>query len=142
MWLPPTEWKGFRGIARREKKLTRMVNQAKLKSFRTAPRFKYGFEVPRDYEHALRLDKQSGTDRWQKATDLELSQIDEYKTFEDKGHKSKVGPPKGYKKINSRHDVVKLPSCAAKGTPGTSQAYLQIPRQDAARGGSFPNRRT
>jgi len=42
-------WRRFCHLAKRQKKLFRMVNQAKLKSFRTAPRYKYGYEVPRDY---------------------------------------------------------------------------------------------
>ena len=50
-------WKRFKHIAKLEKKFTRMVNQAKLRSYNTAPRYKYGFEVPRTYEQALRLDK-------------------------------------------------------------------------------------
>jgi hypothetical protein len=89
-------WKRFKGIARREKKYLRMVNQAKLRSYNTAPRYKYGHEVPRDYKHAMRLDERNGNKRWQEAIDLELSQIDEYETFEDKG---KSPPPAGYKKI-------------------------------------------
>jgi hypothetical protein len=44
-------WKRLKQIAKREKVFTRMVNQAKLKSYNTAPRYKYGFEVPRTYEH-------------------------------------------------------------------------------------------
>jgi hypothetical protein len=52
--------KRFKQIAKREKKFTRMVNQAKLRSYNTAPRYKYGFQVPRTYEQALRLDKQNG----------------------------------------------------------------------------------
>jgi len=39
-------WKQFKGIAKHEKKLLRMVNQAKLHSYRTAPKYKYGYEVP------------------------------------------------------------------------------------------------
>jgi predicted NAD-dependent protein-ADP-ribosyltransferase YbiA (DUF1768 family) len=31
-------WKHFRHIAKNEKKFTRMINQAKLKSFNTAPK--------------------------------------------------------------------------------------------------------
>ncbi len=47
----------------------------------------------------MRLDERNGNKRWREATDLELKQIDDYQTFEDHGHKSKVGPPDGYKKI-------------------------------------------
>jgi hypothetical protein len=50
-------WKRFRQIAKREKVFTCMVNQAKLRSYNTAPRYKYGFEGPRTYEKSLRLDK-------------------------------------------------------------------------------------
>ena len=39
-------WKRFKRIAKREKMLLRMTNQAKLRSYRTAPRYMYGFEVP------------------------------------------------------------------------------------------------
>ena len=53
-------WKRFKGIAKRQQKLLRMVNQAKLRSFRTAPRYKYGYEIPRDYEHAKQLDARNG----------------------------------------------------------------------------------
>jgi hypothetical protein len=47
-------WKQFRNLARRQKKLFRMANQAKLCSFRTAPKYMYGIEIPRDYQHALK----------------------------------------------------------------------------------------
>jgi hypothetical protein len=46
-------WKRFKGIAKRQKKLFRMANQAKLRSFRTAPKYMYGFEVPQNYAQAL-----------------------------------------------------------------------------------------
>ena len=90
-------WKRFKSIAKRQKKLLRMANQAKLRSYRTAPKYKYGFEVPRDYQHALQLDKKTGTDRWKEATKLELAQIDEYDVFMDLG--LNAPPPDGYKKI-------------------------------------------
>ena len=54
-------WKRFKSIAKRQKKLFRMANQAKLRSFRMAPKYKYGFEIPRDYKHAMELDKKNGT---------------------------------------------------------------------------------
>jgi hypothetical protein len=46
-------WKRLKQIAKQAKTFTRMVNQAKLRSYNTAPRYKYGFEVPRTYEQAL-----------------------------------------------------------------------------------------
>ena len=46
-------WKRFKRIAKREKLLNRLVNQAKLRSYRTSPKYKYGFEVPHDYKHSI-----------------------------------------------------------------------------------------
>jgi hypothetical protein len=76
-----------------------MVNKAQLRSYNTAPRYKYGFEVPRTYEQALRLDKKNGNTLWEDVATLELTQIDDYTTFIDKGHHTIVKPPAGYKKI-------------------------------------------
>eukprot|EP00980_Cylindrotheca_fusiformis_P001082 scaffold304_cov98-Cylindrotheca_fusiformis.AAC.2 len=39
-------WKRFKRIAQRSKKLLRMVNQSKLRSYKTSKKFMYGFEVP------------------------------------------------------------------------------------------------
>ncbi len=39
-------WKQFKGIAKHEKKLLQMVSQAKLHSHCTAPKYRYGYEVP------------------------------------------------------------------------------------------------
>jgi len=92
-------WKQFKAIAKRQKKFTRMVNQAKLRSFNTAPKFKNGFEIPKTYEQAVRLDERNGNTRWQDATKTEFTSIDEYHTFIDKGHHTKAAIPTGYKKI-------------------------------------------
>jgi hypothetical protein len=75
-----------------------MVNQAKLRSYRTAPKYQYGFEVPKDYyQHAIRLDEKAGNTKWQDSTKLEMAQLDNYDTLKDYGHSGK--PPDGYKKI-------------------------------------------
>jgi hypothetical protein len=71
-----------------------MVNQAKLRSFRTAPRYKYGYEIPKNFEHAKKLDAQNGDTQWCDATALELAQVHEYNTFKDLGYKG--DPPKGF----------------------------------------------
>jgi hypothetical protein len=90
-------WKRFKGIAKRHKKLLRMVNQVKLRSFRTAPRYMYGYEVPKNYEHAVELDKRNGNTKWQDCTKLEMDQLHEYSVFKDHGYKASA--PDGYKKI-------------------------------------------
>jgi len=52
-----------------------MANQAKLWSNRMAPRYKYGYEVPCNYNHAVELDKCNGNTKWQDSTALEMSQL-------------------------------------------------------------------
>jgi hypothetical protein len=90
-------WKRFRKLARCQKKLFHMANQAKLRSFRTAPKYMYGVEIPRDYQHALELNQRNGNTLWQDCTALELAQLKEYRAFKDVGFGA--APPDGYKKI-------------------------------------------
>jgi hypothetical protein len=71
-------WKRFKSLAKRKKKMFRMINQAKLRSFRTSPKFKYGYEVPRDYNHAMELDKRNGNAKWADATCLEMELLESY----------------------------------------------------------------
>ena len=92
-------WKHFKSIAKWEQKFTCMINQSKLHSYCTAPRFKYGYEVPKTYADALKLDSQAGNHKWEESTKAEMEQLDEYKTFKDHGYKGK--PPIGYKKIRT-----------------------------------------
>jgi hypothetical protein len=73
-------------IAKQEKSFTPIVSKAKLRSYNTAPHYKYGFKVPRMYEQALCLDKRVGNTLWGDATILELTQISDYNTFINKGH--------------------------------------------------------
>jgi hypothetical protein len=66
-------WKCFKHIAKNEKTFTHMVNQAKFKSFNTAPKYKYGYEIPRTSEQAKCLDQRNGnTILWGNAALLEL----------------------------------------------------------------------
>jgi hypothetical protein len=91
-------WKRFMSIAKRQQKLLHMVNQAKLRSYRTAPKYQYRFKVPKDYQHAVRLDEKAENTKWQDSTKLEMAQLDDYDKFkEDYGHSGR--PPNGYKKI-------------------------------------------
>jgi hypothetical protein len=98
-------WKRFKSIARRQQHMFCMANQAKLRSFHLAPKYKYGFEIPRDYNHAIELDEKHGTTRWVDATSLEMVQLDDYNCFHDQG--KGVNIPKGFKKIcvHLIHDV-------------------------------------
>ena len=92
-------WKRFKTIAKRQKNFVRFVNQTKLQAYNSAPRYKYGFEVPRNYMHAMRLDEKNKNDKWAEAIRLELSMIDQYQVFTDNGHHTKTKIPDGHKKI-------------------------------------------
>jgi hypothetical protein len=92
-------WKRFKGIAKREKKMLHMVNQSRIKATRNAPRYKFGYRIPRNYDEAMQFDLKNGNTLWREATDLEMSQLAEYDTFRDLGHKDTAPPPTGYKKI-------------------------------------------
>ena len=54
--LDEPDWKRFKGIAKRDKKMPRQVNQENVQSFGSTPKYQYGYEVPQDYVHAMRLD--------------------------------------------------------------------------------------
>ncbi len=76
-----------------------MVRQAKLRSYKYSPKYSYGFEIPKDYEHAVELDRKNKNTRWQDCTNLELEQLNEYSCFIDRGKFTKVAD--GYKKIRT-----------------------------------------
>jgi hypothetical protein len=94
-------WKRFKGIAKREKKMLRMVNQSHIKVTRNAPRYKFGYHIPRNYNEAMQFDLKNGNTLWREANDLEMSQLAEYDTFSDLGHKDTAPPLTGYKKIRT-----------------------------------------
>lgn len=90
-------WKRCKRYVSNQKKLSRMINQARLKSNRTRPVYKYGFQVPRNHNEALKIDEKSGKTLWQDAEKLEVDQLFEYATFEDQG--LQVPVPDGYTNI-------------------------------------------
>jgi hypothetical protein len=94
-------WKRFKGIVKREKKMLHMVNQSRIKATRNTPRYKFGYHIPRSYNEAMQFDLKNGNTLWQEATDLEMSQLAEYNTFRDLGHKDTASPPTAYKKIRT-----------------------------------------
>jgi hypothetical protein len=90
-------WKRFHSLAKRAKQILRMVNQSKLRSYKTCKKYMYGFEIRRGYEDAIRLDRLHGNHKWQSATKLEMDQLHVYNTFYDKG--IRTSPRKEFKKI-------------------------------------------
>ena len=92
-------WKRFKRIAKNERKLARFINQAKLRSKRETKRYKFGFEVPKSPQDALRIDQENGNTMWRDSMALELSQLMDYETFKDYGYGDKR--PAGYKRIRT-----------------------------------------
>ena len=90
-------WKRFKSIAKSEKKLTRMLNQAKLKSFRREPTYQFGHKIPRSTPEAIRFDEENKNTFWQDAMAFEMAQLQEFKTFTDLGKDAK--PPPDHLKI-------------------------------------------
>ena len=58
----------FKHIATHQKTLTRAINQTKIRTVRRSATYQFGYLIPRDYKHALELDKLNGNNRWYDAT--------------------------------------------------------------------------
>ena len=101
--LDTTGWKHLKRYAKTSRRLIRAVKQSRIRQVRASVRYQHGFQVPKDYNDAMRLDKENGNTHWQDAMDLELTQIHEYKVFKDTGkakfHNGKVVTPDGFQKI-------------------------------------------
>jgi len=80
-------WKlpGLKKMAKTQKKLIRMANEAKLHSFHSEPVCMHGFQVPRNHAKALELDRVNGNTVWIDDEATEPGQIDEHESFIDKG---------------------------------------------------------
>ena len=94
-------WKRFRNLAKREKHFLRQVKQAKLRSYRSAPKYKFGYQIPRDYAEAVKFDEINRNNRWKESIQVEMTQLDEYHCFIDAGIYGRDSPPDGYKKIRA-----------------------------------------
>ena len=95
-------WRRFKRIAKQQGKVFREANKTKIRQY-FKPKFKCGIEVPRDYNHAMELDKNyPDTNPWQEATALEMKHIMDYKVFKDAGKGTPV--PDGFK--NTRAHLV------------------------------------
>ena len=101
--LDTTGWKHLKRYAKNSKRLIRAVKQSRIRQVRASARYQHDFQVPKDYNDAIRLDKENSNTHWQDAMDLELTQIHEYKVFKDTGkaqfHNGKVVTPDGFQKI-------------------------------------------
>ena len=57
-------WKQFKRLAKQEKLMTRLINQAKLRSYCTTYRYKFGYKVPKDYNKAKEFDRINKNKFW------------------------------------------------------------------------------
>jgi hypothetical protein len=93
-------WTHFHSLAKRaKKKMLCMVNQSKLRPYKTRKKYMYSFEISLlGCEDAISLDKLHGKDKRQNSTKLlEMDQLHEYNTFHDKG--IRTTPGEEFKKI-------------------------------------------
>ena len=108
-------WKLLKRHARTARRLIRTLKKSKYRQARVSRKYKHGWEVPRDYAHALQLDIHNGNNKWKKAIDLEIEQIKEYQVFKDSGKavydkKHITNAPKGHQKIRV-HFVFDVKHC-------------------------------
>ena len=100
------EYTKLKHIAKHQKTLNGAINQAKIRQVRRSATYQFGYLIPREYKHALELDKSNGNSRWYDATKKQLDQINEYQVFLDH-RRAKYDPksikitnaPQGYQKI-------------------------------------------
>jgi hypothetical protein len=125
--LPSTDgWKQFWCIAKSEKKLQQMINQAKLKTYQHDTFWKFGVLIPCNHAQAVEIDKANRSIKWQDAEATEKSQFMEYNTIIDCG----IGDiaPNWYKKIRChmiydvKHDA-QLVAVAHLTDPNTESVY-------------------
>jgi hypothetical protein len=125
-------WKLFCHIFKNAKKLERMVNQAKLRSYRREPCWKFGGMVPRTHNHTVKIDQANGNCLWQESEATE-KQLTDYKTFIDKVKDGIL--PDGYKKIlchmvyDVKHDErhkVRLVAGGHLTDPNTQSVYSRV----------------
>ena len=101
--LDTTGWNHPKRHAKIAKRPIRAVKQSRIHQVRASARYQHGFQVPKDFNDAISLDKENSNTHWQDEMDLELTQIHEYKVFKDTGkaqfHDGKAVTPDGFQKI-------------------------------------------
>ena len=69
--LDTTGWKHLKRYAKTSERLIRAVKQYRIRQVRASAQYQHGFQVPKDYNDAIRLDKENSDTHWQDAMDLE-----------------------------------------------------------------------
>ena len=74
-------WKRFRTLAKRDKTLTRVVVQSRIRQARRAKMYMFGYLIPRSYKEALEFDKENNNVEWADATREKMDNIKEQQVF-------------------------------------------------------------
>ena len=90
-------WKWARRLTKNPKKFIRMAKIFATQSRTHGAKYKYGIQIPKDYEEAVRFDEANGNTLWQDAVKKEMGQLGDFKTF--KALKRGAKAPKGYSPI-------------------------------------------
>ena len=90
--LDTTGWNHPKRHAKIPKRLIRADKQSWMRQVRASARYQHGFQVPKDYNDAIRLDKENSNTHWQDAMNLEL-------TGKAQFHNGKAVTPNGFQKI-------------------------------------------
>ena len=62
--LDTTGWKRLKRYAKTSKRLIRAVKQPRIRQGRASAQYQHGFQVPKDYNDAIRLDKENSNTNW------------------------------------------------------------------------------
>ena len=92
-------------LAHQQKKMLGEVNLAKLRQYNKRAKFKYGYEVPNNYKHAVEIDEWNGNTCWQDATRTELESMESYQVFKDHGFKATLPPDYKVIQVHLIYDV-------------------------------------
>ena len=90
--LDTTGWNHPKRHAKISKRLIRAVKQSWIRQVRASARYQHGFQVPKDYNDAIRLDKENSNTHLQDAMNLEL-------TGKAQFHNGKAVTPDGFQMI-------------------------------------------
>ena len=67
-------WKLLKRHARTARRHIRTLKKSKYRQAKASRKYEHGWEVPRDYTHALQLDIQNGNNKLKDAIDLKIEQ--------------------------------------------------------------------
>jgi hypothetical protein len=81
--LDTTYWERFKRLEQSEKKIERIVSQARLTSYRLNPFLKYCDLVPYTHTQAIEISRKVGDTSWQDSEQIEMEQLAEDKTLTD-----------------------------------------------------------